>query len=84
MERELVSAEHMGQWLGIGRLFKFTLNAALTLVSGIIWDRVGPEYVFLVFVALDLVVRMPLLISMPETLRLRTNRQTVVLSASPR
>ncbi len=81
MERELVSAEHMGQWLGIGRLFKYTLSAGLTLVSGIIWDRVGPEYVFLVFVALDLVVRMPLLISMPETLKLKSGKP--LLSPNP-
>lgn len=75
MERELVPAEHMGQWLGIARFFKMFLNASLTVISGLIWDRVGPEYVFLIFVALDLLIRMPLLISMPETLQLKVGRQ---------
>ncbi len=83
MERELVPADQMGQWLGIARLIKLLLSAGLTLVSGIIWDRVGPEFVFLLFIALDLIIRMPLLIGMPETLRLRVGRQVPVLSTHP-
>ena len=35
----------------------------------LVWDKVGPQYVFLGFVALDLLVRLPLLLGMPETLR---------------
>lgn len=71
MERELVPAEQMGRWVGIARFFKMTSLAALTFASGLIWDRFGPAYVFFAFVGLDLLVRMPLLVSMPETLRLR-------------
>lgn len=71
MERELVPAEHMGRWLGIVRFFKLLALAVLTFAAGLIWDRFGPAYVFLTFVALDLVVKMPLLVSMPETLGLR-------------
>jgi MFS family permease len=68
IERELVPPEHMGRWLGINRCFKMTLSACLALVAGVIWDKLGPEYIFLSFVGLDLFVRMPLLISIPETL----------------
>ena len=71
MERELVPPEQMGRWLGIARFFKMIALAALTLASGLIWDRFGPAYVFFAFVGLDVLVRMPLLVSMPETLRLR-------------
>jgi MFS family permease len=74
MERELVPAEQMGRWLGIARFFRMLSNAALTLLAGIIWDRIGPQYVFLAFVGLDLVLRVPLLLSMPETLRLRVGK----------
>ena len=45
--------------------------AALTFASGLIWDRIGPAYVFFAFVGLDILIRMPLLVSMPETLGLR-------------
>ncbi len=75
MERELVPPEQMGRWIGIARFFRMIINACLALVCGIIWDKIGPQYVFLSFVVLDLVFRIPLLISMPETLSMRFNRQ---------
>ncbi len=82
MERELVPAEQMGRWLGIARLFRMLLNAGLTFFSGLVWDQVGPQFVFLIFVAIDLVVRMPLLISMPETLKMQFSRLAPVRSES--
>ena len=82
MERELVPAEQMGRWLGIARSFRLLLNACLTFVSGLIWDRIGPQYVFLTYIGLDLVLRIPLLISMPETLQLRFGKPVSVSSKS--
>jgi MFS family permease len=74
MERELVPAAQMGRWLGIARFFRMPLGALMAFACGIIWDRVGPQYVFLAFVVLDLGVRIPLMIGMPETLRLRLGK----------
>ena len=74
MERELVPPEQMGRWLGIVRFSRMLLNAIVAVISGIIWDRIGPQYVFWAFIALDLILRAPLLIRMPETLRLRVGR----------
>jgi MFS family permease len=71
MERELVPAAHMGRWIGIVRVARMLLNAALVLVAGLLWDNLGPECVFLAFVVIDLGVRLPLLVGMPETLRIR-------------
>ena len=71
MERELVPASQMGRWIGIARVVKMLVGAALVLVAGLVWDGLGPEYVFLAFVVIDLGVRMPLLASMPETLGMR-------------
>jgi MFS family permease len=71
MERELVPPEQMGRWLGIARLSRMLVNAVMAFLCGLIWDKIGPQYIFLIFIALDLVWRVPLLISMPETLRLR-------------
>jgi MFS family permease len=68
MERELVPADRMGRWLGITRGFRMLFSAGMAFLAGIIWDKIGPQYVFLSFVVLDLMIRMPLLISMPETL----------------
>jgi MFS family permease len=75
MERELVPPEHMGRWLGIVRSSRMLLNALFAVLSGIIWDKIGPQYVFLAFIGLDLFLRTPLLIRMPETLRLRVGKE---------
>jgi len=71
MERELVPADRMGRWLGITRCFRMLFNAAMAFLAGLIWDKIGPQYVFLAFIVLELLIRMPLLISMPETLKSR-------------
>jgi MFS family permease len=75
MERELVPPEQMGRWIGIVRFSRMLFNALIAVISGIIWDRIGPQYVFLAFIALDLILRTPLLIRMPETLRLGFGKQ---------
>ena len=77
MERELVPADQMGRWLGITRFFRMLLSALMVMVAGIMWDRVGPEYVFLGFVAIDLLLRLPLLVGMPETLRSRVSGEAL-------
>ncbi len=68
LERELVPPEQMGRWIGVNRLFKMVAGGVLALTAGVIWDRIGPEYLFVVFLAIDLLIRMPLLVSIPETL----------------
>jgi MFS family permease len=74
MERELVPPGRMGRWLGMTRFSKMLTNSIMVLVSGVIWDRIGPQYVFLVFIGIDLFLRAPLLVTMPETLRLKTGQ----------
>ncbi len=68
IERELVPAEYMGRWVGITRFFRMILSAILALTSGIIWDKFGPQYIFITFICVELFIRLPLLIGMPETL----------------
>lgn len=76
MERELVPPDQMGTWVGIARFFRMMLNAGLTLTCGVIWDKLGPQYVFLIFVAIDVLIRMPLLINMPETLGMNFSKKS--------
>jgi MFS family permease len=75
MAYELVAKSHMGRWLGIASLFRMLLAAAAAAVAGVIWDHLGPAYVFAIVIGLELVVRMPLLISMPETLHLGSHSE---------
>ena len=46
------------------------MGAAMALVAGLVWDGVGPAWVFIAYVAIDLAVRVPLLATMPDTLRI--------------
>jgi hypothetical protein len=47
------------------------VSACLAFLGGAIWDKIGPQYVFLAFIAIDLFWRAPLIVSMPETLGMR-------------
>jgi len=71
IERELVPAEHMGRWTGVNRFFKMSFSGILALTAGIIWDKFGPQYIFITFIIIELLIRLPLLISIPETLNKR-------------
>ena len=68
MERELVPAEQMGRWIGIARVVRLLLGAVMALAAGLIWDGIGPAWVFIAYVALELAIRVPLLASMSDTL----------------
>jgi len=68
MSFELVPPEQMGRWIGFMRLCRMLLSSVTAFIAGIIWDTLGPEYVFLTVMGLDVIIRLPLLIGMPETL----------------
>ena len=71
MERELVPADQMGRWIGVARIVRLLMSAAMALVAGLIWDGIGPAFVFLAYVAIELLVRVPLLATMSDTLGLQ-------------
>ncbi len=68
MSFELVPPEQMGRWVGISRFFRMLLAAVAALLAGAIWDNIGPQYLFLIVVGLDIFIRIPLLMGMAETL----------------
>lgn len=68
MSRELVPPEQMGRWLGILEFCSMVFAAGSVYLAGLIWDHIGPEYIFLAVIAIDILIRIPLLIRMPETL----------------
>jgi hypothetical protein len=62
--------------VGINRFFRMVLSAVLALTAGVAWDTIGPQYIFLSFVAVDLLIRLPLLVSVPETLHVPLETRT--------
>jgi MFS family permease len=69
MTMELVPVERMGKWSGVLGLFRGLVTIPAPLIGGLIWRELGPMYVFLVPLAVDLLLRIPLLTTIPETLR---------------
>ena len=70
MAAEIVPKEQMGRWIGIVSLVRGLMSIPAPLLGGLIWDRVGPHYVFLAAILIDLAVRLPILASIRETLYL--------------
>jgi MFS family permease len=76
MSYELVPPEQMGRWLGVQRFFRMCTAGGVAYLAGAIWDNFGPQYVFIAVLSIDVLIRIPLLIGMPETLALKKWRKT--------
>ncbi len=74
MSFEMVPAHQMGRWIGLMRFCRMVLSSLTAFLAGVIWDTVGPEFVFLTVMGLDILIRLPLLIGMPETLDLKRRK----------
>jgi MFS family permease len=70
MASEMVPKEQMGRWIGLIGLIRGLVSIPSPLVAGLIWEHIGPQNVFIFAVLLDAAVRLPLLASIGETLRL--------------
>ena len=74
MTFEQVPPGDISDWMAVIRFFKMLMGAVLTLVSGLVWDHLGGQWVFLLVTGIDILVRIPLLVGMPETLGSETKR----------
>ena len=70
MAAEEVSKDQMGRWIGCISLFRGLVGIPAPLLGGFIWHHVGAAFVFVIPIAIDLAIRLPLLISVRETLNL--------------
>jgi MFS family permease len=66
---ERVSLEQQGRWSGLLGLFRGLVTIPAPILGGWIWRELGPAYVFVLPLVIDLAIRIPLLISVRETLR---------------
>jgi len=69
IQRELVDQEHMNMWIGLLKFINAAASAISALIAGFLYDKVGPASVFVVYMAIDLLVRIPSLAKLPETLK---------------
>jgi MFS family permease len=70
MSAEIMPQEHMGRWIGVVGLFRGLLSIPAPMIGGLIWEHIGPQYVFLAAIAIDVCLRLPLLAFTQETLHL--------------
>jgi MFS family permease len=70
MAAEIMPQGQMGRWIGVVGLFRGLLSIPAPMVGGLIWEHIGPQYVFLAAIAIDVCLRLPLLAFTRETLHL--------------
>ncbi|MCW3989639.1 MAG: MFS transporter [Candidatus Bathyarchaeota archaeon] len=71
MSMEMVPPEYRGRWTGFVSLFQNLLRVPSILLGGYIYENIDPTLVFIVPLLLDALVRMPLLNTIPDTLKSR-------------
>ena len=69
MTPELVPPECMGRWRGLLGFFSGLACIPAPIIGGLIWENLGPEWIFITITAIDLLIRTPLLYMVPETLK---------------
>lgn len=73
MTPELVPRDCIGRWRGIIGLCLGIATIPAPIIGGLVWENLGPFWVFIIPIVIDLSMRMPLLFTVPETLN--RNRQ---------
>jgi MFS family permease len=68
MAAEMVPKKQMGRWIGIMSLVRGAFSIPLPILGGGLWNAYGPIYIFVAAILIDLLLRIPLLLSVPETL----------------
>jgi MFS family permease len=71
MAAEVMPQEQMGRWIGVVSLFRGLLSIPGPTVGGLIWEHLGPQFVFFAAIGIDVCLRLPLLALTRETLHLR-------------
>jgi len=77
MTLELVPGKEMGKWSGLVGLFQGLVTIPAPILGGLIWDYLNPMYVFLIPIGVDLLLKLPLLATIPETLHNSPNERRV-------
>jgi len=70
MTAEMMPKAQMGRWIGTINLVKGLIAIPAPLIGGLLWERVAPEYVFVFAIVIDVLIRLPLLFLVRETLHL--------------
>lgn len=66
---ELVPVPLLGRWHGILNLFRGLSSIIAPIIGGFIWSTIGPNYIFLFIIFVEILKMIILWLTVPETLR---------------
>lgn len=66
LQVELVPIEYRGRWRGFLGLLTGLFSIPAPIIGGLIWNTLGPSFLILSPILIDLLLRMPLLSTIPE------------------
>ena len=69
MQLEIVPAEQRGRWMGTINTLRSIVRVPAPILGGLLWTYIDPSVPFILLILADLLVRMPILSTIPETLR---------------
>ncbi len=69
MSSEMVPLLQIGRWKGLLALTRGLVSIPAPLIGGFLWREFGPVVTFSLLIILDLGLRLPLLLGIPETVR---------------
>ncbi len=75
IQNELVPHKVMGRWVGVVRFFSSMFSALMAALAGIIYDQLGGQWIFILYIACEICIRLPLLFSLPETLHHKVDEE---------
>jgi len=64
----MVDEKQRGRWSGILMLFRGLMTIPAPIIGGILYQMFDPSFLFLLPLALDLFLRLPILLTTQETL----------------
>jgi len=69
MQLEIVPADQRGRWIGTINTLRSMVRIPAPIVGGLLWTYIDPSVPFIIPVLVDLLIRMPILATIPETLK---------------
>lgn len=80
MTAELMPIPLLGRWYGVLGVFRGLANVIGPIIGGLVWSIIGPVYVFVLIVLIQVLRLIVLRFGMPETLRVRpSSRRPAVI-----
>ncbi|MDH5439589.1 MAG: MFS transporter [Candidatus Bathyarchaeota archaeon] len=66
---EMAPPEYRGRWIGFTAFFQNLMRVPAMILGGYLYESVDPTLVFIIPILVDAILRMPILATIPETLK---------------